>query len=195
MQTFNEQLQEEAQILAEQARERSQTLAQQMREQSQNLSEQVEDGIQTLTVQAREILDPEEDDDDDWEQIPRSSTEEDPEDFFDALFEEDEAVSSKTTPATSQPGWIGTKKSVSRGQGSGVRGQGSRTLLGMRHQRRSPTIRLTPGILLQTPPLSLPLNQTQPKRLPLILPGTKARTPLLPSLPNQQTPIRQRNYR
>ncbi|MGA7932923.1 MAG: PRC-barrel domain-containing protein [Kovacikia sp.] len=95
-QTFNEQLQEEAQILAEQARERSQNLAEQVKEQSQNLSEQVEDGIQTLTVQAREIFDS--DDDDQWESPSRSKPEEDPEDYFDALFQEEEEVSAPPPP-------------------------------------------------------------------------------------------------
>ncbi|UBF25281.1 PRC-barrel domain-containing protein [Kovacikia minuta CCNUW1] len=89
IQTLNEQLQEEAQILAEQARERSQTLAEQVREQSQNLSEQVEDGIQTLTVQAREILDP--DEEEVWEPPSELKTDADPEDFFDALFREERA--------------------------------------------------------------------------------------------------------
>jgi uncharacterized protein YrrD len=69
LQAVNEQLREEAEILAQQARERSEALAQeakrrsemlteQLKERGQTIGEQMEEGIQTLTVQAREILDP-----------------------------------------------------------------------------------------------------------------------------------------
>ena len=69
LQAMNEQLREEAELLAQQARERSEALAQeakkrsemlteQLKERGQTIGEQMEEGIQTLTVQAREILDP-----------------------------------------------------------------------------------------------------------------------------------------
>jgi uncharacterized protein YrrD/polyhydroxyalkanoate synthesis regulator phasin len=111
VQTFNEQLQEEAQILAEQARERSQNLAEQVREQGQNLSEQVEDGIQTLTVQAREILDP---DEEEWESNSQQQLE-DPEDFFDNLFKEEDGVAEPASTGAA------TVKSVVRSQEPSVK--------------------------------------------------------------------------
>ncbi|MBW4519978.1 MAG: PRC-barrel domain-containing protein [Scytolyngbya sp. HA4215-MV1] len=71
LQAVNEQLREEAETLAQQAREKSEALAQearkrsellaeQLKERGQTIGEQMEEGIQTLTVQAREILDPDE---------------------------------------------------------------------------------------------------------------------------------------
>ncbi len=103
--SLSEQLKEETQILSEQAKEKGSEWFEQVREQTQTLGAQVEDGIQTLTVQAKEILDSE--DEEEWNQPSPSIVEEDPEDFFDALFKEEEETASPSSqapsPISSQP--------------------------------------------------------------------------------------------
>ncbi|WP_421656264.1 PRC-barrel domain-containing protein [Leptothermofonsia sp. ETS-13] len=90
--SLSEQLKEEVQTLSEQAKEKGSEWFEQMREQTQTLGEQVEDGIQTLTVQAKEILDS--DEEEEWNQTSSLMAQEDPEDFFDALFKEEEETTS-----------------------------------------------------------------------------------------------------
>jgi uncharacterized protein YrrD len=103
---LSDQLKEESYTLVDQAREKSNDWLEQMREQTHTFSEQVEDGIQTLTVQAREILDSDEDGEEAFNQPSSFTDTDDPEDFFDALFK-DEAEASPSvppTPPTPSPG-------------------------------------------------------------------------------------------
>lgn len=101
-QSLSQEAKEKLQNISEQLKEEAETLVDQVREKSHSITEQVEDGFQTLTVQAREILDSEEDDFD----SPTSLNEEDPEDFFDALFREDE----EPAPVVSPPQNFGQEK-------------------------------------------------------------------------------------
>jgi uncharacterized protein YrrD len=101
--SLSEHLKEESHTLVDQAKERSHDWLEHMREQTQTFSEQVEDGIQTLTVQAREILDSDEEGDGDSNQPRSSMHSEDPEDFFDALFKDDEELDTPSVPTPPPP--------------------------------------------------------------------------------------------